>query len=182
MNYTYTKKEKEAYKAIDSIEKLRKKLSNDLRPYECRTLVKSIEGERWAYVTNGFYMLKTKLFVDVADGVYKILTGKNEINLVFDECQYPDVSSIENSCDGYSDLKVFECKSKEKEENESHAFCQIVRELKDEDLNFNLFSPVFNFADFGYYQICEDGKKPIKLIDSEIEAHNIAYIMPMRRN
>ncbi len=184
MNLTFQKKT-EVYEKLNSIETLRKKLSTDLRPWECRMQVKSCDEISWAYITNGAYMLKTRIPNDIPDGIYKIIKDKKEINLIPDnDCNFPNVSEVENSCTAYGEPVVFK-QSRIRgttEENISSSFCQLVRDIReDERLNFMLFYPIFNFTHFAYYQICKqpDIHKPVKLFDSEIDPTSIAYIMPM---
>ena len=182
MNMTYQKKTA-IYDKLKAIETLRKKLSSDLKAYECRMLVKTCDEISWAYITNGNYMLKTRVPNEILDGIYKIIKDKKEINLIPDtECNFPNVSEVENSFSGYSALEVFKSRSRDNDEDTSAAFCQLVRSMReDENLNYSLFAPIFNFSDFGYYQLCNDKDihRPIKLVDSEIDPTSIAFIMPM---
>lgn len=182
MNYEF-EKTTGRYKELIKIETLRKKLSHDERTYHCRIMVKVDLEKTWAYVTNGNYMLKTKIEDGIAAGIYKVLKDKKSLHFVScDGEEYPDVSEIEKKCEKYGDLKPFTSKSRNCDENASYAYCQIVREIKDVGLNFHLLEPVFNFTEFGYYQLCseDNNHKPIVLVDSELEANSIAYIMPMR--
>ena len=179
-NLTLTKKENAAnYDLILRIENLRKKLSPDSRPYHGVVMIKDDENQdKWLYVSNGYYMLKTRIYFHLEPGTYRIIKEKNQVTILPHLADYPDISWLEKSCSEYQETKSFDRHSSDKYENTTHAYCQIVREYPN-DINYELFAPVFQFNPFLYYKLCKDEGRAIVLIDSESETSAIAWIMPL---
>ena len=179
-NLTLTKKESAAnYDLILRIENLRKKLSPDSRPYHGVVMIKDDENQdKWLYVSNGYYMLKTRIYFHLEPGTYRIIKEKNQVTILPHLADYPDISWLEKSCSEYQETKSFDRHSSDKYENTTHAYCQIVREYPN-DINYELFAPVFQFNPFLYYKLCKDEGRAIVLIDSESETSAIAWIMPL---
>jgi hypothetical protein len=173
MNLKYEKSAAD-YQNLCEIEKVRKKLNTNGKQYEKFIAVQN----GTIYCTNGFYMLAVKA-ESIADGVYQIIKGKNEVVLITDDdnTSFPKCTEIEQLCPEYGEAEQLKIQG----DNVSVPYCHVIKSMGDDILDINIFEPLYNTKFFEFFRICkgENMHKPVVLADSESESTKRAYIMGM---